>query len=382
MSSTFLSSYLREVTLNLSNWHEDNYDFYRFGPQPEERAQRSWKTPIIDYLRGRGYVPDWQWSNEVMAAIQLVDTHLARFEWLYNQLADDESRDILVRVLAYWALGYRRVKLPLNTPAYWDGLKQIVRLASSSDFIPVSFLNSQLHLMDLNAIGVPVQFYFIPAGAYWPFVLELYRCRRDGVDIAVETGDCVIDVGACWGDTALYFAHKTGPDGKVISYEFVPDNLKILRRNLALNLNLSNRIQIIESAAWDESNLAITVQGEGPGSRVSVGEASGPNDGPLTLTIDDLVQRQNLTKVDFIKMDIEGAELHALRGATQTIQHQKPKLAISVYHDLTHFFEVPGFLDSLDIGYRFFLRHYTIHAEETVLFAETDQRLARSRKPN
>ena len=38
MSSTFLSSYLREVTSSLSNWHEDNYDFYRFGPQPEEQT--------------------------------------------------------------------------------------------------------------------------------------------------------------------------------------------------------------------------------------------------------------------------------------------------------------------------------------------------------
>lgn len=374
MSSTFLTSYLCEITSSLSNWHENNYDIYRFGPQPKEQPYLSWKTPISSYLRSRGYVPGWQCSWGILTGVQLVETNLARFEWLYSHLADDESREVLVKVLAYRALGYRRVKLPLNTPAYWDGLKQMVRLASPSDFIPVSFLNWQLHLMDLNAIGVPVKFYFIPAGAYWPFVLELYRCRRDGVDIAVETGDCVIDVGACWGDTALYFAHKTGPDGRVFSYEFVPDNLEILRRNLALNPNLSKRIQVVESAAWDASNLAILVQGEGPGSRVSVGEASDTNDGPLTLTIDDLVQRQNLAKVDFIKMDIEGAELHALRGATQTIQHQKPKLAISVYHDLTHFFEVPGFLDSLDIGYRFFLRHYTIHAEETVLFAETNQR--------
>ena len=91
--------------------------------------------------------------------------------------------------------------------------------------------------------------------------------------------------------------------------------------------------------------------------------------GPLTLAIDDLVQQQNLPRVDFIKMDIEGAELSALRGAKQTIQRHKPKLAISVYHRLTDFFEVPEFLDSLGCGYRYFLRHYTIHAEETVLFA-------------
>ena len=94
-----------------------------------------------------------------MAAVQLVETHLARFQWLYNHLADDESRDILVKVLAFRALGHRKVRLPLNTPAYWDALKQMERLANPSDFIPLSFLNWQLNLMNLNAIGVPVQLY-------------------------------------------------------------------------------------------------------------------------------------------------------------------------------------------------------------------------------
>ncbi len=373
MSSTFLSSYLREVTSSLSNWHEDNYDFYRFGPKLEEQPQRSWKTPFKAYLRRRGYVPSGLQSDGVMVAVQLVEKHLARFEWLYNQLADDESRDILVKVLAFRALGHRRVKLPLNTPAYWAALKQMKRLANPSDFIPVSFPNWQLHLLDLNAVGVPVQLYFTPKGAYSQFVLEQYRCRSDVIDIAVKPGDYVIDAGACWGDTALYFAYRSRPDGRVFSYEFVTDNLEILRRNLALNPDLNNRIQVVERAAWGESNVTISVRGEGPGSQVSVAETSASEVGPLTLAIDDLAVQQKLPRIDFIKMDIEGAELPALRGATQAIRRHKPKLAISVYHRLSDFFEIPEFLDSLAVGYRFFLRHYTIHAEETVLFAEANR---------
>jgi FkbM family methyltransferase len=218
-----------------------------------------------------------------------------------------------------------------------------------------------------------VQLYYVTPAAYEMFVLEQYRCRGNGVDIAVESGDCVIDAGACWGDTALYFANRSGTDGRVFSYEFVPDNLEILRRNLALNPGLSNRIRIIESAAWDESNLAVSFQGEGLAAQVTISEAGVPGTGSLTLTIDDLVQLQNLTKVDFIKMDIEGAELRALRGATQTILCHRPKLAISVYHRLSDFVDIPEFLDSLDAGYRFFLRHYTIATEETILFAQTDR---------
>jgi hypothetical protein len=115
----------------------------------------------------------------------------------------------------------------------------------------------------------------------------------------------------------------------------------------------------------------VSVQNEGPASKASFGGISAPVNGPLTLTIDDLAEQRNLQKVDFIKMDIEGTELQALRGAVQTVQRYKPKLAISVYHRLADFYEIPEYLDSLSLGYRFFLRHYTIHAEETVLFAVT-----------
>ena len=68
-------------------------------------------------------------------------------------------------------------------------------------------------------------------------------------------------------------------------------------------------------------------------------------------------------------MDIEGAELEALKGATNTIQTFRPKLAISVYHRTRDFWEIPQWIDSLNLGYQFHLRHFTIHAGETVLFA-------------
>jgi hypothetical protein len=73
--------------------------------------------------------------------------------------------------------------------------------------------------------------------------------------------------------------------------------------------------------------------------------------------------------MDFIKMDIEGAELAALKGAEHTLRCFKPELAICVYHRLEDFFDVTDYLASLQLGYRFFLRHFTIHIDETVLFA-------------
>ena len=69
-------------------------------------------------------------------------------------------------------------------------------------------------------------------------------------------------------------------------------------------------------------------------------------------------------------MDIEGSEFKALHGAVETLKKFRPKLAISIYHKLTDIFEIPAFINSLNLGYQLFIEHYTIHHEETVLYAK------------
>lgn len=68
-------------------------------------------------------------------------------------------------------------------------------------------------------------------------------------------------------------------------------------------------------------------------------------------------------------MDIEGAELSALRGAKHTIQHFRPRLAISIYHSNSDLFEIALAIRELCADYALFIDHYTAHAEETVLYA-------------
>jgi hypothetical protein len=65
----------------------------------------------------------------------------------------------------------------------------------------------------------------------------------------------------------------------------------------------------------------------------------------------------------------EGSELSALKGAETSIRRWRPKLAISLYHRPEDFFSIPLRIDSLSVGYNFFLDHYSIHNEETVLYA-------------
>lgn len=73
----------------------------------------------------------------------------------------------------------------------------------------------------------------------------------------------------------------------------------------------------------------------------------------------------------FIGMDVEGAELEALKGAEQTIRASRPDLGICVYHSPCHLWEIPLHLHGLGVGYRLYLRNYTSLTGETVLYAAT-----------
>jgi len=82
--------------------------------------------------------------------------------------------------------------------------------------------------------------------------------------------------------------------------------------------------------------------------------------------LDDVLSGEKAT---FIKMDIEGAELNALKGAEYTITKFHPKLAICVYHKPEDIWQIPDYINSLNMNYKFYLRHYNIMDTETVLYA-------------
>lgn len=82
--------------------------------------------------------------------------------------------------------------------------------------------------------------------------------------------------------------------------------------------------------------------------------------------LDTILLNENVT---FIKMDIEGAELDALKGAKAIIQKNKPKLAISIYHKPEDIIEIPLLLHEILPEYKFYIRHYSIYSVETVLYA-------------
>ena len=83
-------------------------------------------------------------------------------------------------------------------------------------------------------------------------------------------------------------------------------------------------------------------------------------------SLDNLLKNKDIS---FIKMDIEGAELEALNGAKEIIMNQKPKLAISIYHELEHFWKIPLLLKSLVPEYKIYIRHHSTQQDDTVCYA-------------
>src|SRR5262249_54071187 len=156
-----------------------------------------------------------------------------------------------------------------------------------------------------------------------------------------------------------------GENGRVFAFEFEPANLSLLQSNLALNSRLASRVTLVPSPVWRTSGELVIASAAGPASGIT----SGPGGGIATVSIDDFVRERSLPRVDFIKMDIEGAETAALEGAARTIVSHRPRLAISIYHSLQDLIELPAWLMRLSekhgLDYEFFIDHFTIHHEET-----------------
>ncbi|WP_394224074.1 FkbM family methyltransferase [Priestia aryabhattai] len=306
--------------------------------------------------------------------IREISTHLQGISRLYYSLEDQKSQNLLIKLLSFRLLGNKKVKLPLNTINYWNKRKSIRDLVISNEKIITKYHKWNLQLFDLSKIKFDIKLFCIPIGVSATFIDKQYEYNGDSSVIKVEEGDVVIDAGGCFGDTALYFAHEIGPKGHVYTIEFIPSNLEIMDKNFSMNPNLQQQITIVKNPLWDTSNKSIYYKDQGPGSFVTFHETMALNEKTLTISIDDLVHEKHINKVNFIKMDIEGAELNALKGAIKVIKKFKPTLAIAIYHQVKDFSNIIQFISSLELGYKFYLGHYTIYALETILFAVPERK--------
>lgn len=355
--SDFYKSVLSSLTNALNNFFPDNFDWEIRKLEMRRRVKLQVEILVNRLMRLIGMesaVTFSHWKNYYFQHIKL-------FEETYSLLKDDNSKKKYIELLIYKMLGFTKVKLSLNNDGFWASRAK-VDLFKRHEKIPVNFRNGHLDLYDLSDAGYDIKLYFVRNGIFVDFILQQYN--YDDI-VCVNEGDVVIDAGGCWGDTALYFAARGAE--QVFVYEFIPSNIAIFNQNLSLNPQYAGRINLVEKAVWESSRLDLSFEDQGPSS--SVAEAGVYDNTTQTLSIDDLVRERGLSKVDFIKMDIEGAELSALKGAAATIRQHKPKLAISVYHKPDDLVTIPKYIQSLNPNYKFYLDYYTIIGDEIILYA-------------
>jgi FkbM family methyltransferase len=303
-------------------------------------------------------------------------TILERATTFWNGLGDEASRELLLRFLAFRALGPVHVRLQLEPDQYRRTVISLGAHALRKGFVthlPGMPVEWQLHQYDLRPFGLPLEVIGCPLPLASTMAFSQYAYRDESLPARPRHGDVVLDAGGCWGDTALWFAHAVGPTGMVHTFEPTPGNRRLLEQNLALNPGLAERIHVWPDPLGPEPGVEVwmpdviaagaTLQARAE----AVGEFESIS--MRTQTIDDLVRDGAIPRVDFLKVDVEGADLGVLQGAAETIRGQRPRLAIACYHKPDDLVVIPDFLAGLGVDYRWYLQCSTMTDVDTVAFA-------------
>lgn len=184
-----------------------------------------------------------------------------------------------------------------------------------------------------------------------------------------------VDAGCYRGETSSVFAHWCG-EGYSKIYAFEPDahNFKyceeLAKNNNALRMELflaglGEKEGVVQFSSCGTADSFIV--DDSAARMVATAKNSQEKIEEIAIvSIDDIVKEDT---VGFIKMDIEGAEYDALKGAKNTIMRDKPLCAICVYHRRGDVLAIMDYLHELVPEYRFWLRHYSPTYCETVLYA-------------
>lgn len=235
---------------------------------------------------------------------------------------------------------------------------EIVDILRKNDFDETHIVRFFDGLMRDNSSKIETQYFVFP---------EYYK-----------KGTALVDAGSYDGKDSLYFANWCkGEYSKIFAFE--PDRLNYeMCRDNFVKWEMKN-VELLEAglsadgkdkkfASSDDTrynNYLITEELE---ETIPLGVRGKQNQISIVQTckLDDMMKTDT---VGFIKMDIEGAELEALKGAEETIIRDRPFLAISTYHRRGDLLVLMSYLNTIVPEYRFFLRHYGALASETVLYA-------------
>ena len=188
--------------------------------------------------------------------------------------------------------------------------------------------------------------------------------------IKFQQDEVFVDAGCYDFDNSLAIS-KHCDHVKVYAFEPDPENYRrCLERSENRDKNRITDVKLFPCGTWSEKTTLYFNSAGDAASHICIsnnGVKDIGNSAVPVMRIDDVVESGD--RVTMIKMDVEGAELESLKGAKKTIQRDKPKLAICIYHKPEDMWEIPLYIKELVPEYRLYIRHHHIRAGETVLYA-------------
>ncbi|MBP9996340.1 MAG: FkbM family methyltransferase [Lachnospiraceae bacterium] len=176
-----------------------------------------------------------------------------------------------------------------------------------------------------------------------------------------EKGEIFLDAG-CYNGVTSIKAKEWCNNRLNKVYAFEPDGSNYALCDSRLR-ELGCEYELIRAATWSErTELHFEENDFGQASKVC-------NSGLCTVQAESIDNVLSGKPVTYIKLDVEGSELETLKGAEETIRRYRPKLAVSIYHKAEDIMELPLYIDSLGLDYKYYIRHYQSRWCETTLYA-------------
>jgi len=214
-------------------------------------------------------------------------------------------RDILMKIVKSFMRGYGLSRFKL--------LRKTFNLIYSTVQGPgylIQVGEFQMYLDEKDTLGLSL------GRAHEPHIIELIKKQ-------IAEGDVVIDLGANIGYFTLIFSKLVGPRGKVFAFEPDPTNFSILKENVSLNKCLNvTLIQKAVSKYSHKGTIYLNDENRGDHRIFDSGDNREKIDGIEITSLDDYFDTSKI-KIDFIKMDIQGSEILALKGMEKILEENK-----------------------------------------------------------
>ena len=273
------------------------------------------------------------------------------FNIFYDMLKEEYSKKFFKKATIY------RYMLAFYPEAFGN-IKNSMHLVFKYSIVNIFYWIFKRILFIIQRFKYPLEIeVFI---TFYIFGLKQYNIKNI---FEVKNDAVVFDIGAFKGDTAYFFSKKCSNKARIYAFEPDENNYKILLKIkdkyklnnvIASNILFSNLETEINFLSMDLNRPAIKMK---------------------STTIDKFVEENNIEKIDYIKMDVEGAEKNILEGAIKTIKKFKPSLAIAIYHGgklfMEDFYNIPIFIKNIiNEDYEYYIRTFHPAGLETILFCK------------